>query len=144
MLLLLATARGQEAGLGVFDQVPFATRSNLKHQLNKYIEYEREQKYAEVYGLLADSYIDHLNRLGVNNKAAYVRHRRSASVIINFKPLSISVSDGPAAKTYYIDGMVRSRWGSRIYDERGSLNAYLKNGRWYFSDIGIEISNEQP
>lgn len=119
-------------------------RAQLKSSLDKVVRYEREERYAELYDLLFDSHIVYLKKLRINNRADFVRNRRLADVIVNFEPLSISLKESSPVKTYLIKGMVSSKWGSKIDKERGSLIAYLKDGTWYFGEIGIEIDDEQP
>lgn len=143
ILMLLTIGRGQATDVDVFNQVPSSSRPQLIRRLEKYVQYERERRYAELYGLLSDPHIAYLEKLGIKGKSAYVKHRQAASVIINFEPLSVSTRDSSWGKVYHIEGIVKSRWGNRIDDEKGSLQAILQGGKWYFTEVGVEISEDQ-
>jgi len=133
----------QRRDMKVYSPVPEDQRERLDERLRLYIGFERARRFDEVYDLLSPAYLASLRSRGVADKSAYVKSLRDLGDaylhIEDFTPYTTKRAEHAAGDVYLIEGWVVSRWGKTVHRDKGSLEAHLVEGQWYFSELGLEI-----
>lgn len=119
-----ATSKQQKAD--PFANLPESQRERLKSRLTEFVEYHRSRQWEKVYDLLAER--DKIAVEGGLPKELFLKKKLYSS-IRKFTPRSVQKMD----ETWW------TVWGCGTFDRGGSMeasvDAYLQEGEWYFSDI---------
>jgi hypothetical protein len=133
-------AAGQGGKFNVYSPVPRHLRPGLDVRLKLYVELERTGQFEKLYEIFSDSYVAHLKTFNRGGMSEYVPFEKglgkSRMEVVDFTPTSTKRVVGGV---YVIFGRIKSRWGERFHEDKGSIEARRQNGEWYFSELGIEV-----
>lgn len=124
--LALAGAASTQQKPDPFADVPAVQRERLKARLSKFVDYHRTGQWDKVYDLLAERAKNDVE--GGQPREIFLKKKLYSSVR-KFTPRSVRKMDNDW-------WMV---WGCGTFDRGGAIEAtveaYLQDGDWYFSDI---------
>jgi hypothetical protein len=135
-------AAGQGGDISVYAPIPQRLRPSLDSRLKLYVELDGAGEFERLYDLFSGAHIVHLKTFNRGSKTEYVAFQRSLGEArlapAGFTPTSTKkVADG----VYIIFGSIKSRWGEKFREEKGSIEARRENGDWYFSEFGVEVED---
>lgn len=123
----------------VFASVPEQLRVGLVERFRLLAEYERTERWGELYDLL----IKPLDQ----SKESFVEQRRKDSSsrperwLVEFVPTKVDKEQIEVTKAdYRITGYAKVRAGGCVVKRGGTVYAFLRDGEWYFSGYLIELT----
>lgn len=141
-------AQGPSKNLAeIFAPVDEGQRQRLAERLRAFVECHRDQRWDKAYDL---TYKPYLEELKVETREEFVRSKRKyesgpggRSYVFGFVPHVTTAGKG-AARHYFIQGCVGVRWGGSSGYTWGGVLAYLVDGEWVFTGIGVEVEAHNP
>jgi hypothetical protein len=111
-----------------FANVPAAQREKLKLRLAEFLEYHRTREWNKVYDLIGEQY-KNANSEGLSREIFL--KKKLYSTIRKFTPTSVYKLDD-SHNWWMVSGCGTFDAGEPI---ESSVEAYLQDGDWYFSDV---------
>ena len=122
-------AAGQGGNFSVYAPIPQRLRPSLDSRLKLYVELDGAGEFEKLYDLFSRAYIAQLKTFNRGSKAEYVAFQRSLGEArlepAGFTPTS---TKKVAVGVYIIFGSIKSRWGEKFREEKGSIEARRQNG----------------
>jgi hypothetical protein len=145
IMLFALCARAQGKDEKVFDVVPEPVRARLVERLKLYVKYQHTKDYEKLYDLYIQSTITNIYKGQSREEFALACRegdaRQTSFRLLEFTPtrvdktVSMWTREG-ADDAYSIYGDAKLfNWG-KVVDRYVVIEAQLKNGEWYFSEVG--------
>lgn len=142
MLIMLPTtlrAQAHSKNEEIFAAIPKESRAQLIERLNLYVSYQRTADYDKLYDLYSEKTINRIFN-GQNKtefSAAFRKgdEERKSVRMLEFKPTSIEKSADDGSEFYKIHGEATVLQQGEIVKKEVLVEAYPKDGNWYFSAI---------
>jgi len=121
----------QNLSKDIFAATPIDVRQQFIEGLNRAVELNKAQNWAELYDLSGLH--------GVISREQYVKeHRRLQAVLLDFKPNAVYALD-KGAKLWVIHGCGEWQYRGETKRRPSSLTARLHGRQWSFEDVGVQM-----
>jgi hypothetical protein len=145
IMLVAVCARGQGKEEKVFDAVPEASRARLVERLKLYVEYQRAKDYEKLYDLYTESTIKNIYK-GQSREEFAAACRKGDALGTSFRlvkltPTAINKATSDGLEGYDIYGDAELIQSGKLVERYVLIEAQLKNGEWYFSEVGEVLDN---
>jgi hypothetical protein len=134
-------AAGQGGDFSAYAPIHQRLRPSLDSRLKLYVELDGAGEFERLYDLFSGAYIAHLKTFDRGSKTKYAAFQRGLGEA-RLAPASFTSTSTKklADGVYIIFGSIKSRWGEKLREEKGSIEV-RQNGDWYFSEFGVEVDD---
>lgn len=128
----------------LYSKIPEKNRDRFVARITALIEYEKTNKWEELYGILF---------FGVKQNETideYLKRRRywakefPEDKILDFTPHTIRGPDNYSINEWTVLGCIKRSEKGRIKYFEGMVSAYLEKDDWFFSEPGIFVAVDGP
>lgn len=139
-------AQGRGGALAeIYAPVEAGQRPRLDERLRLLAGHYREQQWDKLYDLTYEPYL--VNNLRIKTREEFIRGRQlnvseaGGGFVIGFVPQTTTAD---VEGYYYIQGCVEARWKGETGYVWGGVRAYLVDGEWLFTSIGVQADPHNP
>ena len=151
MLLALFVAFGfmgigcwPQSNADPFLEVPKDLRERFIKRLNLLIEYEKDHRWDDLYGLLYSGLRQNETADQYSKRRQHWLNEFPEKQVLDFMPRSLRSPDNPATGEWAVFGCISKSEKGNVKKYEGMLSAYHEKEDWFFSEPQIIVGVDGP